>query len=170
MHALNKRLTYLRDREALAAFLLPAVIVYTWHDSGGEISWGIRIGALFLLSYILLQGTWYWHLKLRALGNAKQLPRYFHRLFRAFWWSNLAGMGALLAALLCSSALSLSSSDIKWSAGLLAGALLEQINYYHYQLMYDTRAAFDFLRRNRRLRKAALGLDMARVKHAAPGR
>jgi len=54
MHALNKRLTYLRDREALAAFLLPAVIVYTWHDSGGEISWGIRIGALFLLSYMVL--------------------------------------------------------------------------------------------------------------------
>lgn len=169
MLALKKRLTYLRDREALAAFLLPAVIVYKWHASGGEVSWGIRIGALFLLSYILLQGTWYWHLKLRALGSAKQLPRYFHRLFYAFWWSNLAGMGGLLAALLGPSALTLSSSDVRWCAGLLAGALLEQINYYHYQLMYDTRAAFDFLRRNRRLRKAALGLDMVRLRQAAPG-
>jgi hypothetical protein len=169
MHALKKRLTYLRDREALAAFLLPAVIVYKWQDAGGQVSWGIRLGALFLLSYILLQGTWYWHLKLRVVGNGKPLPAYFHRLFYAFWWSNLAGMGALLAALLGAGALSLSSSDIKWCAGLLAGALLEHINYYHYQLMYDTRAAFDFLRRNRRLRKAALGLDMARVRQAAPG-
>ncbi len=161
--ALRKRLTYLRDREALAAVVLPAVIAYTWHDRGGEISWGIRIAALFLLSYILLQGTWYWHLKLRQLDDGKPLPPYFSRLFQAFKWSNLIAIGAMLAALLFPAALSLSASDLKWCAGLLAGAVLEQINYFYYQLMYDTRAAFDYLRRNKRLRKAALGLDMARA-------
>ncbi|MNL80966.1 hypothetical protein D3C87_2079490 [compost metagenome] len=53
-------------------------------------------------------------------------------------------------------------ADLAWSYGLLAFAVLEHINYYHYQLMYDTRAALASLRRNGRLRKAALGLDLRR--------
>ena len=54
------------------------------------------------------------------------------------------------------------SADLWWSCGVLAFAVLEHINYYHYQLMYDTRGAFDYVRRNGRLRKAALGLDLRR--------
>ena len=157
-------MVYLRSREALAAFLLPAVIAYTWFSGGGEVSWSIRIFALCMLSYILLQGTWYWHLKLRLLNEHKPLPAYFRDLYQCFKWSNVIGMVALLAALLYYNTLSLSFSDLKWCAGLLVGVLLEHINYYHYQLMYDTRAAFDFLRRNKRLRKAALGLDLARAR------
>lgn len=57
----------------------------------------------------------------------------------------------------------LSRADLGWSACLLGGAVLEQINYFHYQLMVDTRAAFGYLGRNKRLRKAALGLDLARA-------
>ena len=53
-------------------------------------------------------------------------------------------------------------ADLAWAYGLLAFAVLEHVNYYHYQLMYDTRAAFASLRRNGRLRKAALGLDLQR--------
>ena len=56
----------------------------------------------------------------------------------------------------------LAHTDLWWSCGLLTFAVLEHINYYHYQLMYDTRGAFDYVRRNGRLRKAALGLDLRR--------
>ena len=160
---LFERLRYLRSREALATVVLPAVIVWAWWNKGGDIAWSLRGAALALLAYILAQGTLYWHLKLRQAEDETPLPSYFHALFCAFKWSNLAGIGALLAVLLSLLDQSaVTAADLKWSAILLGGAALEQVNYYHYQLMYDTRAAFAHLRRNRRLRKAALGIDIAR--------
>lgn len=54
------------------------------------------------------------------------------------------------------------AGNLSWSYGLLTFVMAEHINYYHYQLMYDTSAAFAYLRRNGRLRKAALGLDLKR--------
>ena len=56
-----------------------------------------------------------------------------------------------------------SPADLWWSWGLLAFVVLEQLNYYHWQLMYDTRAGFAYLQRNGRLRKAALRLDLERA-------
>ena len=161
MNSLLIRLSYLRSREALAAVLLPAVIVWTWWNKGGELAWGLRLPALVLVAYILVQGSLYWHLKLRAIETGLPLPHWFHRLYRGFQWSNLIAIGAVLAALLLDRR-SLTDADIRWTAGLLAGAVLEQINYYHYQLMYDTRAAIGYLLRRRRLRKAALAIDILR--------
>ncbi|RJG15279.1 hypothetical protein [Massilia cavernae] len=163
MHTLSIRLMYLRSREALAAILLPAVIVWTWWDRGGDVAWILRIAALALLAYILVQGTLYWHRKLRSLEDQKPLPPYFHAVFRGFKWSNLVAIAAILITLLSTDRTSLSEADLGWTLGLLAGAVLEHINYYHYQLMYDTRASFGHLLRNGRLRKAALGIDLART-------
>lgn len=166
MQTLSTRLKYLRSRELLAAVLLPAVIVWRWLDRGGDIAWGVRIGALALLAYILVQGTLYWHLKLQTLGSQQRLPSWFRPLFRAFAYSNLLAMAAILTALWMGRSAA-SNADIGWTLGLLAGALLEHINYYHYQLMYDTRASFGHLLRNRRLRKAALAIDIARMRTKA---
>lgn len=161
MQTLSIRLRYLRSREALAAILLPAVIAWRWWDRGGDIAWSMRITALALLAYILVQGTLYWHLKLRSLETQTPLPSYFPTLFRGFKWSNVIAIGALLLVLLLIDKRSVTEADIGWTVGLLAGAILEHINYYHYQLMYDTRSSISHLRRNG-LRKAALGLDMMR--------
>jgi hypothetical protein len=164
MQTLSTRLKYLRSRELLAAVLLPAVIVWRWMDRGGDIAWGVRLGALALLAYILVQGTLYWHLKLQTLENQQRLPSWFHPLFRAFFYSNLLAIAAILVALWSMGRSGLSDPDIGWTVGLLVGAVLEHINYYHYQLMYDTRASISHLLRNRRLRKAALGIDIARMR------
>ncbi len=132
----------------------------------------MRIAALSLLVYILVQGTFYWHLKLRSIVGQAALPSYFYQVFRGFKWSNLIAIGCMLVVLFLLKHKSLSDADMRWSVGLLLGAVLEQINYYHYQLMYDTRAAFDHLRRHCRLRKAALGIDIARAstrtQHSSP--
>ncbi|MYM87105.1 hypothetical protein GTP91_07910 [Rugamonas sp. FT82W] len=160
MTGLTNRLRYLRSREALAAVVLPAVIIWKWWSGGGEVAWAMRIAALSLLVYILVQGTLYWHLKLRAVTGEAALPAWFYQLFRGFKWSNFIAMAGMLVVL---GYRSFSETDMQWSIGLLLGAVLEQINYYHYQLMYDTRAAFDHLRRHGRLRKAALGIDIARA-------
>jgi hypothetical protein len=167
MQALSIRLKYLRSREALAAVLLPAVIVWRWSNTEGEIAWTLRLAALAMLALILMQGTLYWHLKLRSLENQAPLPTYFRRLFSAFKWANLALIGGILAALRLSDDGSLSDAVVGWTLGLLAGAMLEQINYFYYQLMYDTRAAFAYVMRNKRLRKAALAVDMERCEVAA---
>ena len=162
MQTLSIRLKYLRSREALAAILLPAVIIWRWWDTGGDLAWTLRLTALALLAIILVQGTLYWHLKLRSLEAQAPLPSYFYGLFTSFKWANAMAIGALLAALLLADRQTLSEADIGWTVGLIAGAVLEQINYFHYQLMYDTRASFNHLLRNGRLRKPALAVDMAR--------
>lgn len=161
MKNLIDRLRYLRSREALATVVLPAVIAWKWQAAGGEIAWGMRVAALSLLVFVLAQGTLYWHLKLRSVLHRAELPASFPHVFRGFKWSNLLAIGVMLALLLLRRE-SLSDADIAWCGGLLLGAVLEQVNYYHYQLMYDTLPAFDHLRRHRRLRKAALGIDIAR--------
>lgn len=160
MHPLIKRLRYLRSREALAAAVLPSVIVWKWWKIEGDITWSLRLGALSLLVYILVQGTLYWHLKLRSIERQTPLPAYFRQLFRAFKWSNLIGMVSLALLLLARDAVT--DADTGWTIGLLIGAALEQVNYYHYQLMYDTWSSLQHLRRNGQLRKAALATDLAR--------
>ena len=163
MHALHSRMNYLRIGEVLAAVAIPAVAVYRWLDSNTPVWWELRIAGLALISYILLQGALYWHLKLRSFDRGSPLPAYFHALFRSFKLSNVVAIGMMLIAILLGGE-SATRADLGWVASMLALVALEQINYYHYQLMYDTRNAIAGLRRNRRLRKAALAIDLARTR------
>jgi hypothetical protein len=167
MHTLSIRLKYLHSREALATVVLPAVIVWSWWHKESEVEWLMRGAALALLTWILVQGTLYWYLKLRSLEGRQPLPSWFHSVFRTFKWTNLVAIGAMLAVLGIERH-TIARVDLGWSAILLAGALLEQINYYHYQLMYDTRASIGHLLRNRRLRKAALHIDLERSRPRSP--
>jgi len=173
MQPLLLRLRYLRSREALATVVLPVMMVWSWWAKEADVAWPLRTAALALVAWVLAQGTLYWHLKLRAIEGDGALPSWFHRLYRGFKWSNLIAIGAMLAMLLLADRDALTNADLGWTLALLAGAVLEQINYFHYQLMYDTRAAVAYLLRHRRLRKAALGIDIARsaamAARAAPG-
>ncbi|WP_332855942.1 hypothetical protein [Duganella sp. S19_KUP01_CR8] len=157
-------MTYLRNAEAVCSFALPAIFCYDWQRSGDPVAWGMRGAALVLISYILLQGVLYWHLKLQSVMQRQPLPAYFQPLYRFFKYSNFLVIAAVAAFIAAMNDATASTADLMWSYGLLALAALEQINYYYYQLMYDTRAAFAYLRRNGRLRKAALGLDLKRQK------
>ncbi len=162
MQNLTSRMTYLRNAEAFCSVAAPAALCFDWNRSGGPVAWGMRSAALVLVSYIVLQGVLYWHLKLRSVEQRQPFPPYFQPLFRCFQYTNvllIATVAVLIAAMYGTTA---PVADLAWSYGLLGFTVLEQINYYHYQLMYDTRAAFAYLRRNGRLRKAALGLDLQR--------
>jgi hypothetical protein len=162
MRALQDRLKYMRWVEAASAFVLPLLFWNTWYQRSGHFAWELRIASLAVVSYILLQGALYWHLKIRSIDARLPLPAWFWPLFMGFKWSNVVAMLAVLAALVAGSLGAASRVDLAWAWGLLAFALLEHINYYHYQLMYDTRAIFASLRQNGRLRRAALGVDLAR--------
>ena len=162
MQTIPARMTYLRNAETLFGLAFPVVFCVVWQRDGAPIAWGMRGAATALVSYILLQGGLYWHLKLRTVLRRQPLPAYFQPLYRFFKYSNLAGIAALATLIAVMNDGTASTRDLWWSYGLLAFAVLEQINYYHYQLMYDTSAAFAYLRRNGRLRRAALGLDLER--------
>jgi hypothetical protein len=159
MQALQDRFSYLRRGEALAAVALPIVFVWKWMGSATPVAWDLRGAALAMVCFILLQGTLYWHLKMKSVEQRKPLPAYFSTLFRSFQVINMVAIAAMLVALFRAS---VTRDDMEWTGWMLALVILEQINYYHYQLMYDTRAALAYLGRNRRLRKAALALDLAR--------
>lgn len=159
MQALQVRMRYLRRGEAIAAVVLPLLFAYKWSRENAVVAWELRSAATALVVFILLQGVLYWHLKLRSFDEHRPLPGYFKTLFRSFQYVNMVAIAAMLAALAFASA---THEDLVWTSCILGLAVLEQVNYYHYQLMYDTRAALAHLRRNGRLRKAALGLDLAR--------
>lgn len=164
MQRLHSRMTYLRNAEAFCSLAVPALFCQQWLRSGAPVAWEMRGAALALLSYILLQGVGYWHLKLQSVLRRQPLPAYFQALYRFFKYSNFLLIAAVAVFIAAVSDASTWTADLTWSYGLLAFGLLEQINYYHYQLMYDTRAAFAYLRRNGRLRRAALGLELQRQK------
>lgn len=166
MQTIPARMKYLRNAEAFCSVALPAVLCHAWRKAGDPIAWEMRCAVLVLVSYILLQGALYWHLKLQSVTQRQPMPAYFQPLYRFFKYSNFLVIAAVAAFIAAMNAVTASTADLAWSYGLLGFAVLEQINYYHYQLMYDTRAAFAYLRRNRRLRKAALGLDLMRLKAA----
>jgi len=164
MQPLPARMRYLRNAETFCVLALPAIFCFDWQRSGDPVAWTMRGAALLLVSYILAQGGLYWHLKLQSVLSRQPLPAYFQPLYRFFKLSNYAVIAAAAALIAATNDARASDADLQWSYGLLALAVLEQINYYHYQLMYDTRAAFAYLRRNGRLRRAALGLDLQRQK------
>jgi hypothetical protein len=49
---------------------------------------------------------------------------------------------------------------VNWAVGLLLSALLEQINYFHVQLMVDNVRDVRWVMRNRRLKEASLAKDI----------
>lgn len=160
MQSIPARLKYLRNAETFCAVALPALLCYYWQKSVDAVAWELRMAALMLVSYLLLQGAGYWQLKLKAVRRRQPLPTFFQPLYRCFQYSNV-GLIAGVAAWIATHGAA-TRDDLLWSGGLLTFVIAEQINYFHYQLMYDTSAAFAYLRRNGRLRKAALGLDLKR--------
>lgn len=166
MHPIQSRMKYLRNAEALCAFGLPLIFWMDWRKTEGPVAWDLRIAATLAMSYILLQGALYWHLKLQTVRLHLPFPAWFQQLYKAFKYSNVIAIGAVLALIAQRSAAA-TSEDLWWAGCVLGLVIAEQINYYHYQLMYDTRNAFAYLRRHGRLRVAALALDLKRGRNAA---
>lgn len=158
-----ERLRYLRNWEFLNIFLLPAclaVVVISLELP----TWLLYSCSVFLICLVLAQGTLYWHLKLRTIDTVTQrLPAYFHRLFTRFKRTN----GILIAGYLPLFVYMLSTHQTQgdepiWATVFWLFALLEHINYYHYQLMHDTTNDMRYLLRYKRLRHAPLATDLAR--------
>jgi hypothetical protein len=162
MHKLNKRFNYLRGVEALAAVVLPIIFILDWRKSATGVHWPLGLSALLSVSYLLVQGALYWQLKHSALSASAPLPSYFARLFKAFKVSNFVLLGGVALGFAIQIVSGGWNTQLAWPLGIFLFAVLEHINYYYYQLMYDTSASVRYVLHNRRLRKAALGVDLNR--------
>lgn len=163
----TERLTYLRNMEGFAAVALPALLVGFLTQT--EADWSLPVAAVAIVSVILLQGTFYWHLKLHSVRTrCARLPGYFWRTFALLRFVNLVLLGGFV---LLSAALSgRSDADSGWTAvswGLFGLAVLEHVNYYHYQLMHDNVRDISYLWRHRRIRRSPLALDLMAARAAA---
>ena len=160
MAELAGRLRYLRNAEALIAIALPAALVAHWTQGEQPIAWPLRTSGLVLVSALLLQGALYWHLKLRSVTTRIRLPPWFAPLYTALRRTNLVAFGIVAISIAAAAAVGTPRADLGWSAALLAFAVLEHVNYYRWQLMYDTGRDVRALWRRKAPRRAALGMNL----------
>ena len=159
--SIKRRLRVLRNVESANVVFLPAAFVVLWSGADQPVNWSLRLLALAVVVYILIQGSFYWHLKLRAVTNRNGLPVYFASLFRFFKRSNVAAAaGMSLFIVLAALTGRATPVDVVWSAGLTLFAVLEHVNYYAYQLTHDSINDLAYLWRHRRLRRSALAKDL----------
>ncbi|MBC8078356.1 MAG: hypothetical protein H7Y32_19910 [Chloroflexales bacterium] len=161
---ITHRLRYLRDWEFLNVFLLPACLAVV--IASLELpTWLLYSYSLFLICLVLAQGALYWHLKLRTIRTAtRPLPAYFHGVFTRFKRSNIifiAGYPLLFGYALATQ--QTQAGEPIWATVFWLFAILEHINYYHYQLMHDTVNDMQYLLRNKRLRQSPIATDLART-------
>lgn len=159
--ALRRRYTYLWTGETLSSVLFVALLLWLASRDGVWQHWIARSYSLAVVVLILGQGIAWWRLKLRLLDRGqRQAPApalaSFRRWRRINWWL----IGAYPLVVVAGALLTgrpLLSFDSWIGLAILSGALLEQINYYYWQLMYDSPYDWAFLRAHRRLRRGSIG-------------
>lgn len=154
-----KRLRILWTAEAVNVALVPGVTVYLVVLAGGSVGLPMISGGL-LCAALLVLGTLYWRAKLaqlrrdaralpgrQAFARAKPVAAFAVAVTAAGWVVPLVAGPADAAGLV--------GGVFLWTMGLL-----EYVNYFHRQVMHDTRADVRRLMATRRLRRSFLALDL----------
>jgi len=157
------RLRYLWTFELFDSFFLPGITGLALRSAGRRLGPVFWVGAL-LCSWLLWQGAAYWFAKLRAVRARERLAPGLLAVYAALQRANWALLA--LAPLAWVGAALLGAPprlDLGGVVGILLYllAVLEQINYYHWQLMYDNRADLAYLREHRRLKRGAIARELA---------
>ena len=158
-----RRLYYLRNFELLNIFLLPFALLLVLITKNVS-DWLPYLYGIMVVCAILAEGALYWHLKIASLRHSpRQFPSWFRPTYRRLWWINaflLAGYWVYVAGAYNSG--QLANGITIWPHLLWSFALLEHINYFHYQLSHDNLEDLKYLFRFRRLRKSPLKEDLDR--------
>jgi hypothetical protein len=158
--ALRRRYHYLWTGEILSAFLFTGLLFWFAFQDGAWQRWVARTYSLSIVILILMQGVFWWRLKLRLLRHRKySIPSSVlrsYRIWRRINWLLIGGFPliAILAAQITFQPIL--STDTGFGLLLLGGAILEQINYYYYQLMYDSPNDWAYLGKQSRPKKGAI--------------
>jgi hypothetical protein len=158
---LDRRLRYLWTFELFNG-LVWFPLLYYFVSRLFRLGW-FSLVALVLVCAILLVGTAFWCLKGQSLRRSTPLAR---PAIRRFFSATKIGFGILVALQLALFAVRAFVQSGASGAELLVGgalslmAVLEYVNYYFYQLMYDNRADLEYLFTHRRLKRAVMVRDL----------
>ncbi|WP_405056876.1 multidrug transporter [Kribbella sp. NBC_01505] len=168
---MTRHRTALRGRlRTLATLELVGVLVIGWAVFGAYEAPRSRanIVGFALVTLHLLIGSAYWTVKTRQLRDVDPQPP----LIGVFAWLRPICQVALAAGLIAL-APAVDQPVATWLPGvvLYGLALAEYVNYFHWQLMHDTRSDLLRLARTRRLRRSHLSEDLrirkaTRTRHA----
>lgn len=159
-----RRLRTLWGFEALNTVLLPCIGAYVVASASGRVGLPTVAGGA-LCALWLAQGAAYWRIKqLQVQGRAQPAPL---PVWRAFALLRRAGPALLAVGALCWAVPwavgGAAAVDVGVGAVLWLAAALEHVNYFHRQLMHDTRSDWRRLWRTGRLRRSFLALDLERA-------
>jgi hypothetical protein len=159
------RLLYLRNWEFMNIFLVPICLYITLASLEVQ-NWQPYAFSVFIICVILIQGTFYWHLKLRAISkNEITLPPYFSQTFSTFKRANVVLLSIYPVLIISSQTNSFINFQVSiWSNVIFLFAILEHINYYHYQLSHDSLNDINYLIRNKKIRRSPLYIDLQKDK------
>ena len=151
MHPVRRRLWSLATGELVSIVVLPWV---AYGLIGLPLSPANVLGTALAL-FILLQGAVYWLLKLRRPADPAGM-----RVYAVLRWLNPVLLALALPVLVVALATG-PFDEVVAGLAFWVLAVLEQVNYFHTQLMYDTAADRRRLRTSG-LQPAHLGRDIAR--------
>jgi hypothetical protein len=158
-----RRLLYLRNWEFFNIFFLP-VCLYISIKSREVQHWQPYVYSMFVICVVLAQGVIYWHLKLQTISKSRTtLPLYFHQIFLFFNWTDVILLSIYPMLIFCNHVALLVNFQVSiWSNLLFLFAVLEYINYYHYQLSHDNMNDLRYLFKYGKIRRSPMFMDMQR--------
>lgn len=162
---LVKRLHYLWTWELFASFFLPAAVLFDAVMLDQPVGL-FTIYSAALVTVLLWQGTAYWRAKLREVQSGSAIGRRVLLRFQRLKVVNWLLIGVLPALLLIQPLVGIgfrSGFDVIAALGLYTLAILEQVNYYYYQLMYDYPPDWRFLLEQKRLKRSSLSRALGRL-------
>ena len=160
-----KRLRYLWTWELFDSFLFPALVIFLSRTLDKPVGFFAIAGA-GLVTWMLWQGATYWWLKLRAVKNDTEIaPQHLRRfaVLQKVNWALIGLVPVVLVILGIRGSFFRSGLDLGAGLGLYLLSILEQINYYHYQLMYDCPSDVRYLIAHKRLKRSKLRRDITRL-------
>jgi hypothetical protein len=162
---LAKRYRYLMTGELFNMIFVPSVYFFYLAQGGWQWeAWILRGYGALAIVIILAQGALLWAYKLRTLGQRNpaaegRVAQWLKRA-RGFNWVMLAL--SIPFAILVHLTVGLTLADVVWGILLVGFALLEQISYFYYQLMYDNPADIQYLLTHKRLKEGFVRRELAR--------
>jgi hypothetical protein len=160
---LIKRLSWYAKVEGMNVVMFLGILLYL-HIQFISLHLVFLSYGLILMCFILAQGTWYWRKKRMVLEGKSESHLDILKKFRILKRYNIYGMIFMPFVLILQWFISgqhfVPEQLLGWAIFANIFAVLEHINYYHTQLMYDNRHDINFLLKNRSLKKASLFKDL----------
>ena len=162
---LRWRYTYLWTGETAAIGLFVVLWIWFFNQDSDWQGWVARTYSLGIVIVILLQAVFWWRSKSRLLESEdRTMPRPFldrYRRWRTINWWLIGAYPLVVIGAAQITGQPLNSADTWFGLVFLFGAILEQINYYYVQLMYDSPYDWAYLRKHRRRRQGTVAKALA---------